>query len=399
MFAHICGQDRITQLITQEFTNGELPHALLFYGGAYSGRMTTALETARIITCAREGLPACLCEPCRRSRILEHPYTIVFANRDFTSLIQAAMHAYQYGRNEAAKHLVLRSVQLLVKRFDPLFLQRQDATQKKLAVHVTELQQHLMEFSREDDRKADRQDRNLKRITSLCVRLTSSIKSGNIPVQAVRSVTSWLMTKPRDIQAVVILEGVEHFVDATKNALLKLLEEPPRGVTIMLLSEGKGRIIPTILSRVRKYAFQERSFAQESSIIRDVYYADGESYDSLPTFFLNEGGLDCRRLRDDAEFITSSMLGFTAHDYSRLGGILKQTDEGNTLRQMLAEMLEVVRDFRSEGRIDLDSYHGICTVIGAGMREWEEKNQKESLVLESCCYRIMRLSGDAGESL
>ncbi len=388
MFAHIYGQELVTEILHLELLNHELPQALLFYGDRFSGRMSTALETARIIHCSMGGVPACRCPSCRTSHTLDYPYTMIFANRDFLSVIDAAAASFGASRNQASRDLVRQSVNLLIKRFDVMWAGKQDSRQKQNMQLITEIQELLGEFSALEDRFVSRQEGALAKIRKLTAKLDETIKSSNLPVHSVRSLQSWLATKPGNTHAVVVMEGVERFNDASKNALLKFLEEPPRNVTIILLSEGKGRIIPTILSRVRTYAFQARGPEDEASVIRDVYFGDPDEYDSLKTFFLTQGGVDCRSLRDDAQFLMESLLDPGEYDHDRFSALLKKLDEQGLLQQILLEFVEVIRESREARQFDLDTERRCWEVLSEGSRELAGRNQRESLILESCYYRL-----------
>jgi DNA polymerase-3 subunit gamma/tau len=60
--------------------------------------------------------------------------------------------------------------------------------------------------------------------------------------------------------------------DEAKNSLLKLLEEPPSAVNIILTSQRREAIMPTILSRLRPYRFLKRSAEGEMKIIRKIFH-------------------------------------------------------------------------------------------------------------------------------
>lgn len=391
MFASSFGQGPVIEQLRSELLNQELPQALLFYGQRYSGRMTAALETARILHCREGAAPACKCRECRTSRTLDNPYTMVFANRDFLSQFDAASAGFAVSRNQESRDLLRRSVNLLLKRFDVMWAGKHDSQQKESSRLIEEIQDQLAEFSSLDDRLVSKQEGVLAKIRKLTAKLDETIKSGNLPVQAVRSLQSWLSTKPGDFHGTVIMEGVEYFHDPSKNALLKFLEEPPKNVTAVLLSEGRGRIIPTILSRVRTYAFLQRSPEEDARVIRDVYYHDPDEFDSLRTFFLTKGGIDCRTLRDDMQFLVNSLVYPDEFDHDRFIGLLARIDEQGMLKQAFLEIIEVLRECRDSRLIDGDLEYRCWEVISEAGSRSSEKHQRESLILESCWYKLAEL--------
>lgn len=53
---------------------------------------------------------------------------------------------------------------------------------------------------------------------------------------------------------ITIVDSVDHFTVSAANALLKLLEEPPRDSLFLLVSHQPGRLLPTIRSRCQQLA-------------------------------------------------------------------------------------------------------------------------------------------------
>jgi DNA polymerase-3 subunit gamma/tau len=60
----------------------------------------------------------------------------------------------------------------------------------------------------------------------------------------------------------------------SRNSLLKLLEEPPGTVTLILSSARPKTLLPTILSRLRPYRFAARSAETDAEVIRRVFRAE-----------------------------------------------------------------------------------------------------------------------------
>ena len=66
---------------------------------------------------------------------------------------------------------------------------------------------------------------------------------------------------------------------------LKVLEEPPADVVFILTTSRRGAIMPTILSRVRTYAFIERPAAAQDEVIARVFHDKPEAKESLEAYF------------------------------------------------------------------------------------------------------------------
>ena len=58
---------------------------------------------------------------------------------------------------------------------------------------------------------------------------------------------------------IVIVDGADEMNRNAANALLKILEEPPRQALLLLVSHSPGRLLPTIRSRCRQLAADSRS--------------------------------------------------------------------------------------------------------------------------------------------
>ena len=56
---------------------------------------------------------------------------------------------------------------------------------------------------------------------------------------------------------VYIIDGAETLNDASQNALLKTLEEPPKHAVIILIAASSSNILPTVISRVYKINFNK----------------------------------------------------------------------------------------------------------------------------------------------
>ncbi|SPH24014.1 DNA polymerase III subunit gamma/tau [Defluviimonas aquaemixtae] len=73
-----------------------------------------------------------------------------------------------------------------------------------------------------------------------------------ITVDEVRKLRSFLQLSAADGgHRVVIVDAADEMNIAAANALLKMLEEPPAGVTFLLVSHQPSRLLPTIRSRCR----------------------------------------------------------------------------------------------------------------------------------------------------
>lgn len=85
--------------------------------------------------------------------------------------------------------------------------------------------------------------------------VTGEGKSGNISVDAIRTVRADAYTPPNEAsRKVYIIEDCEKLPAASQNALLKVFEEPPAGVVFILTCRSKMSLLTTILSRARVFS-------------------------------------------------------------------------------------------------------------------------------------------------
>lgn len=68
----IIGQTRAVSLLQSSLTSGSLAHAYLFVGPAHVGKMTLALDLARVLNCPAAERPCGECDSCRRIASANH---------------------------------------------------------------------------------------------------------------------------------------------------------------------------------------------------------------------------------------------------------------------------------------------------------------------------------------
>ena len=77
---------------------------------------------------------------------------------------------------------------------------------------------------------------------------------GEIIVEDTREIGTFLRLTPAEGGwRVVIVDGADEMNRNAANALLKILEEPPRRVLLLLVAHSPGRLLPTIRSRCRRF--------------------------------------------------------------------------------------------------------------------------------------------------
>jgi DNA polymerase-3 subunit gamma/tau len=298
MFENIIGQREVVAALSGELGAGTFPRASLFVGPPFAGKLSTALEAARVLTCTSGGAWSCECTACRQQRELVHPHTVLLGWRYSDMEIPASAAALQANRGPAARYLFLRAVRKLLRRFDPAVWEAADTrmrtAQQAIIQQVEELIEPLAPGSELPE--ADRLAGVTERVQVLCHDLAKSARTDLIAIGQVRLLSSWARITAPGSAKIAIVENADRMQESARSALLKLLEEPPEHVHLVLLTSRRSAIIPTILSRLRPYAFAARSPAEEREVISRIFRDESGEFTGLRSFFLAWRSISPERL-------------------------------------------------------------------------------------------------------
>ncbi len=82
--------------------------------------------------------------------------------------------------------------------------------------------------------------------------------SQELRIDQIRAIEGWAtLSAHRGGRRVVLLYPAEALNGAAANALLKILEEPPAGVVFLLISHAPERLLPTVISRCRRWVLNQ----------------------------------------------------------------------------------------------------------------------------------------------
>ena len=106
-------------------------------------------------------------------------------------------------------------------------------------------------------------------------------KNENIKIDEIRKIIYESIESPYSSpKKIFILSGIENIRKESSNALLKILEEPPKNVYFVLLSRSLD-IIPTLKSRTLKFHLESLD-NNELGVSKEIYYFfDGNENDIL----------------------------------------------------------------------------------------------------------------------
>ncbi len=297
MFENLIGQDGIRDQLSSELQKKALPKALLFSGEAHSGKLTTALELARNITCEKNGGWDCDCRACRDHRLIVNPDILMLGNRYFISEIKASADLLVRSRAVFAQYMFIRNIRKLLKRFEPIIW---EGMEKKLSKYSNTLAQITENIELLDPGKELPEDKELQKFLDETISLARNLVPAvpaTVPVDQVRNISKWAHLTSTGSAKIVILEQVETLLESASNSLLKILEEPPPHVTFILLTERRGAIIPTILSRVRTFDFIPRNPSVSAEILQKLFRTEEENL-GLTAFFQRWSDIDYGFMRE-----------------------------------------------------------------------------------------------------
>jgi DNA polymerase-3 subunit gamma/tau len=257
---------------------------MLFGGKPASGKGTAALETARVLSCLNTGMTEntlmpqqlfpfnCSCSSCTRHRLLVHPDLLQLGSRPFIAEISAFFAAFRRENGKGGvRILFIRSIRKLLARFSPI-LWEDDSRLSKISPFVAALEEALDEFEYleacEDEEKLRKSGESLIKHS---LKLESEGLREYIPVSHIRRAAYWTRIGPLGRRKILIIENADRMLDEARNSLLKILEEPPERVSIILTSSREEALLPTILSRLRPYRFNPRTEEEETEVLRRVF--------------------------------------------------------------------------------------------------------------------------------
>lgn len=103
--------------------------------------------------------------------------------------------------------------------------------------------------------------------------------SKEIKIEQIRALADFMnISTHRQGLRVVVVYPAEALNTPASNALLKTLEEPPPGTVFLLSSNSLDRLLPTILSRCRKFALPMPDNAQAVAWLKAQGLADADSW-------------------------------------------------------------------------------------------------------------------------
>ncbi len=201
-FQNLIGQQHLRMILTRGQQRAQLAHAYLLHGEDGLGMSAAAVDFARLVLCESEGERPCgQCASCRKNERLDHPD--------------------------------LRIVM-------PLPTPPSASEDEDPAAHF-----------------AEQVNAELARLAADAWHRVSVAGARQILVAQARHLKRWASLRSFEGRGrVAILLDAERMGAQAQNALLKLLEEPPDGLLLLLCTSAPEALLPTILSRCQQLRLQ-----------------------------------------------------------------------------------------------------------------------------------------------
>ncbi len=366
MFDNLIGQDQVRRALQADIEASALPPALLFSGPPASGKLTAALEAARVLSCeapgAARGAWTCPCPACARHRVLAHTDLMLLGNRALPEEIGIAADMLLRDPGPGTRHFFIRAVRKLLRRFDRALWEQDASKLSKAAPLLREIEEALPSDDAATPGAPPESavlsvfpEDTVRGIVAACAKLEAFVPDAP-PVAMIRSMELWARTAPLGNRKTVVIENADRMLDSARNAMLKILEEPPETVRFILITSKRAAVMATILSRSRTYPFAQRGSEAVSEVLRRVFRT-GERADSLAAFLEAKRPFAPAEAKRLAEALADAILS------------------GSPLSAVLKEITEATKEFgakdpRFEGSF-AQFLRAFLEVAGARLRHQE----------------------------
>ncbi len=318
------GHEPLLQALARARSDGSLPGALLIHGAKGVGKQHLALWLGRLLLCKSPGTegPCEACHSCHLAGNLEHP----------------DLHWYF-----------------------PLPRPKKATTPEKLA--------EALEEARGEE---------LKEIRANPLRVTLDQEPRSLYLAAARNLRRQAHRRPSmGHHQVFIIADAEALApqessSEAANALLKLLEEPPSGTSLILTSAEPGRLLPTIRSRTTHF------------------HVPHLSTDEVTRFLVSEAGVDPEEAKRAG--------GLSRGAVGRALGFLKSGEEAGPLEQTRIHAIELLSAALATGpEAAIEAAMGFKPVGARGLRVLFNFLEECLSDLARAAARLSPESGEGGK--
>jgi len=398
MFDNILGQSEVVSALKADVEGDCLPPAILLSGPPGSGKATTALELARALSCANLGSPSaqshdtivqrsvealrvgarnpgslrapwnCACPSCSRHRLLVHPDLLLLGPRSFPEEIPAGLELLGRSPGPASAYFFVRAARKLAKRFDAALYQGEETRVAKAAPLLRELEELLDAVAPEKAAAgtlAKGAAAAVAKAAAAAAKLEAFVPDAP-PVFMIRNLEFWAHLAPMGARKVAIIENADRMQESSRNALLKILEEPPETVRFVLTSSRRSAMMTTTLSRARTYHFSRRD-QEGTALVIERIFRSSEPAASVESFLSSRRPFPPARARELAESFLGSALASAGPGLAPpLSTLVRESGlSASDSAGALASLLEATKEFGQKDASLSSSFPSFLTALSS----------------------------------
>lgn len=358
-------QPNMARMLKDEAEKNLISQSMLFYGAEYTSKMSAAIELALTLTNNIEEFYT-----------LNESNIIILSSRDSSLRIKAALNIYKAKRTTAAKNFLFQQIRIVLLSFHPVLSSSEEIFEK--ASEVNELLYQFDDIDEENDKKF------LKLLDTLESKLNPILdkikKQNSVSIDQIRLIQDWLNETSNE-KKVIIIEGIEGVSEGAKNSLLKLLEEPKENAYIILITSSIHRILPTLLSRLRKYHFPQISKEYSNKFLSSTFF-ESEKFQSIKEYLLRKADIDTKTLRENAEFFITNSINKIKIDPVKFMEIASFIESYDMYPMFVEYMLEIISDLYKKNNLNGKRANHYIKVITSMYNSAIIFNQNKRVMLE-----------------
>lgn len=357
MFENLLAQEEVKAILVRDLRCDQVPPVFLFAGPPASGKMTAALETARVLSCRHSGDWNCDCPDCGNHRSLLHPDLMILGKRGCPEEIIVAKELLLRSPGTSSTFFFIRAVRKLLARFNPVLWEGEEAKLSKAAALLQSVEEELglLDVSAPQTGEGTNAAA-VKTVEALCDDCASL--EAFVPefpsVSMIRNMETWAQLAPLGKRKTVVIENADRMQDSARNAMLKILEEPPASVRFILLTSRRASMMSTILSRSRVINFQPRNADATKLIIRRVFKSETEA-PRLQDYFDAKKPYPSAKAHLHAQLMTGMLLKSGGaetrlHGAGALDMVREAEASGMTIQELIDQMASETGNFGSKDK-------------------------------------------------
>jgi len=221
MWNNIIGQERVKEILKSILSGGRVSHAYIFYGKSGVGKDAAAIEVAKYLNCENPDIERGACDVCKNCK-------------DVQSL----------------KSMLLKFITALPSGKDDDDISVLESLEK------SDYEAYLSEI----ETKSENPYHKLK-----------LEKANFIRISSIREIKDLIyLTGAENRTKVFLISDADNMNPQSANALLKILEEPPKNSLLILTTSKLNSLLPTIIGRCQKIHFDSISKENLSSYIKNL---------------------------------------------------------------------------------------------------------------------------------